>query len=244
MAVIHAVRSRLLGTRLVAEGTLECRFERPPGFDFKPGQTLDLTIAHPSETDSEGDTRTYSIASPPYAGELMICTRLRDTAFKRTLAAARPGLELRIEGPAGSFTLHRKAERPAVFLAGGIGITPFMSMLRQADHDREPRTLTLIYSCRRPEETPYLDELRSLERGGRIRFRFVPTMTGEIQSTLSWKGETERISPALIERHVPKGDSPIYYVAGPPGLVSSMKDSLAKAGADEDDIRSEDFLGY
>jgi ferredoxin-NADP reductase len=119
-----------------------------------------------------------------------------------------------------------------------------LSILRQAEHDRDEHTFTLFYSNRRSEETAYLDELQYLERNGRLRFTFVPTMTGEVQSTLSWKGETERISPALIERHIPKADSPIFYVAGPPGLVASMKEALTKAGVDEDDVRSEDFLGY
>src|SRR5579884_1207180 len=163
MPVVHTANSRLLQSRLVAEGTFECSFERPFGFEFRAGQALDLTLLHPALSDREGDTRTFSIASPPAAKELTIATRLGESAFKRTLAAAQPGLEVRVEGPAGSFTLPRNRDREAVLLACGIGITPFLSMLRQEELDCSPRKLTLFYSNPRPEEAAYLEELDALQ---------------------------------------------------------------------------------
>ena len=121
-----------------AEGTMAFHFAKPADFEFRPGQSMDVTLLNPPETDAEGNSRTFSIASAPFDNDLMIATRMRDTAFKRVLRKAAPGLQVKIDGPSGSFVLHRKSEKPAVFLAGGIGITPFVSIIRQAGHDKSP----------------------------------------------------------------------------------------------------------
>jgi ferredoxin-NADP reductase len=99
-------------------------FERPPGFAHLAGQNALFKLA--------GESRTFSIASAPHEPHLTVATRMRDSAFKRTLREAAPGLKVEIDGPAGMMVLHDDAARPAVFLAGGIGITPFLSMARDA----------------------------------------------------------------------------------------------------------------
>jgi len=131
-------RTRLSSRNSVAEGTMAFYFARPMGFSFQAGQASDLTLLNPPETDSEGNIRTFSIASPPFEEQLTFATRMRDTAFKRSLKVVPLGSEVQIAAPSGSFTLHKNANKPAVFLAGGIGITPFLSVVRQADHDRLP----------------------------------------------------------------------------------------------------------
>jgi len=82
---IAGYQSKLLSRVEVAEGTMAFRFEKPARFDFKPGQSADLTLSRPPETDAEGNTRTFSIASPPFENHLTFATRMRDTAFKRSL---------------------------------------------------------------------------------------------------------------------------------------------------------------
>jgi ferredoxin-NADP reductase len=153
---------RLAGRVEIAEGTMAFHFEKPPHFDFKPGQSADLTLSNPPETDAEGNTRTFSIASPSFENQLIFATRMRDTAFKRSLKRIPLGTEVKIDSPMGSFTLHKNSAKPAVLLAGGIGITPFISIVRQADHDRLPHKLHLFCSNRRPEDTPFLDALQML----------------------------------------------------------------------------------
>jgi ferredoxin-NADP reductase len=123
-------------------------FAKPSGFAFTAGQAADLTLLDPPETDSEGNTRTFSIVSPPFEDQLTFATRMRDTAFKRSLKVAPIGVEINIAPPTGSFTLHKNANKPAVLLAGGIGITPSLSVVRQAEHDRLPHKLYLFYSNR------------------------------------------------------------------------------------------------
>jgi ferredoxin-NADP reductase len=139
-------------------------FEKPSGFNFKAGQSADVTLANPPETDAEGDMRTFSIASPPFENELVFTTRMRDTAFKHSLNKVPLNTEVTIGSPVGSFTLHKNPSKPAVFLAGGIGVTPFLSIVRQADHEQLPHKLYLFYSNRRPEDAAFLDTLQTLGR--------------------------------------------------------------------------------
>jgi ferredoxin-NADP reductase len=237
------LRIQLRRRELVAEQTMAFYFEKPQGFQFKPGQTLDLTLIEPQETDAEGNTRTFSIASTPQDADLCVATRMRSSAFKRVLASAPLGTSVEADGPMGSFTLHHNATKPAVFLAGGIGITPFRSIIRHAAAERTGRQLWLFYSNTRPESAAFLNELRSVA-GATPSFHFVPTMTKMTESTQAWNGETSLIDGEMLTRHLSALAGPVYYIAGPPPMVTAMRDMLGAAGIDEDDIRSEEFAGY
>jgi ferredoxin-NADP reductase len=227
----------------LAEGTMAFHFIKPADFQFRPGQALVLTLLNPPETDTEGNRRTFSIASAPFDAELMIATRMRDTAFKRVLGNAAPGLEVKIQGPIGSFVLPRTAEKAAVLLAGGIGITPFLSMIRQATHDQAPQQIDLFYSNRRPEDTCFLDLLSEAAKQN-PNFHLIATMTEMSQSRREWKGETGFINKEMLTKHLPTLQGPLYYLAGPPAMVAAMRGMLTGAGVDEDDIRAEKFAGY
>jgi ferredoxin-NADP reductase len=235
--------SKLTRREEVAEGTMAFHFEKPSGFNFKAGQFADVTLTDPPETDAEGNTRTFSIASPPFENELIFTTRMRDTAFKRSLKKVPLATAVKIGAAAGSFTLHKNPAKPAVVLAGGIGITPFLSILRQADRDRLPQKLYLFYSNRRPEDAAFLDTLRTLETTN-PNFRLNCTMTEMSKSKKEWTGETALIDKEMLSRHLATLQGPIYYIAGPPPMVAGVRKMLVSAGVDEDDIRAEDFAGY
>jgi len=173
----------------------------------------------------------------------MITTRLRDTAFKRVLQSIALPAEVKLDGPHGSFMLHKNTAKPAVFLAGGIGITPFFSIIQQAARTRLPHQLYLFYSNHRPEDAPFLTALPELAEQNR-NFHFIPTMTDMERSKMAWRGERGAIDREMLARHLPPLQGPIYYIAGPPGMVTAMRQMLAAAGADEDDIRTEEFAGY
>ncbi len=130
-----------------------------------------------------------------------------------------------------------------MFLAGGIGITPFRSMLLQAAHEHLPHRLFCFYANRRPEDAPFLQELEAL-RGQNPSYTFVPTMTDMSRSDSPYRGETGRIDQAMIAKHLKSAASPIYYLAGPPGMVRAMRTVLNSMGVDDDDIRTEEFAGY
>lgn len=179
--------SKLLKRAEVAERTMAFHFERPSRFNFTAGQFVDVTLPDPPETDSEGDTRTFSIASSPFEGQLMFATRMRDTAFKRSLMKVPLGTEVKVSLPMGSFSLHKNSAKAAVFLAGGIGITPILSIVRQADHDRLPHKLYLFCCNRRPEDTAFLEVLQTLEKSN-SNFRLICTMTQMQRSQKQWKG--------------------------------------------------------
>ena len=104
---------KLLRREKVAEGTMSFYFDKPAGFQFKPGQFVDCTLIDPPEIDAEGNIRSLSLASAPTEKDLMVATRMRDTAFKRVLKTMPVGSQLQIDGPLGSFTLHSAASRPA-----------------------------------------------------------------------------------------------------------------------------------
>jgi ferredoxin-NADP reductase len=234
--------TRLLRRETIAEGTMAFYFERPEGFDYLAGQRTVLSLLGVRDFDGYGSTRTFTLASAPHEPELMIATRMRDTAFKRALKAAPPGLRVRLDQPDGGLTLHADETRPAVFIAGGIGVTPFRSIVRDAAYVRLPHRLWLFYSNRRPEDAPFLGELRALEREN-PRYRFVPTITGS--SELPWSGETGVINESMLRRHLDGAfDGAIFYVAGPPGMVMGMQDLLDGLGVPEDAVLDEQFYGY
>lgn len=237
------LKTKLLGRQEVAEQTMAFRLEKPYGWAFKAGQSIDLTLLDPPETDAEGNTRALTIASAPSEENLMVATRLRDSAFKRTLQAIPLGTELKIEGPFGNLLLHNKAERPAVFLAGGIGITPARSIAVHAAREKLPHRIFVFYSNRRPEDAAFLAELEGLQKEN-PRFKLIATMTGLAKSARKWDGEANYIDKKMLAKHLSDPLTPVYYVTGPPAMVAAMRLMLNDAGVNDDDIRSEEFSGY
>jgi len=227
----------------VAERTMEFRFEKSPGMTFKAGQYIDLTLLSAPEEDEEGSTRSFSISSAPDDEDLAITTRLRDSAFKRSIEKMPLGSSIQVEGPYGDFILQRSSDRPAVLLAGGIGVTPFHSMVRQDAYRGGSRPLLLFYSNRRPEDAAFLAEFRLIAKS-HPNFTFVPTMSRASASRIPWDGLIGRIEYSLIQKHLPNGVPPIFYIAGPPRMVADLRTMLTRAGIGEDDIRTEEFTGY
>lgn len=236
------VETRLLGSEVIADRTRAFHFSRPAGFTFKAGQAIDVLLDGAAGAVEAG-RHTFSIASAPFEDRLTVATRMRESAFKRALAALPAGATVWLEGPSGSLTLHADASRPAVFIAGGIGVTPFMSILRQAAHDRPARRLVMLYSNHRPEDAAWLEELKSLASGW-PDFRLLPVMTAMNRSSQSWSGLAGRVDADMLRTVGVDLPRPVFYVAGAPGMVAAMRAVLNDAGVEDDDIRSEDFHGY
>jgi len=236
-------RSALISREPVAERTMAFRFAKPADWTYRAGQFVDITLLDPPETDAEGNTRGFSISSAPSENVIMITTRLRDTAFKRVLQRMPLGSLVKVEGPFGDLRLHH-ADRPAVLLAGGIGITPFRSILiERIGAGGLPYRVVLFHANRRPEDAAFADEFRSLERTD-PNLTFVPTMTAMAGSMQTWAGERGHIDIAMLRRHLDGVVDPIFYVAGPPSMVQALRTALVTSGVDEDNIRTEEFTGY
>jgi ferredoxin-NADP reductase len=152
-------------------------------------------------------------------------------------------MKVEIAGPFGSFTLHEKSARPAIMLVGGIGITPFRSIVKDATEHSLPHNIYLFYSNRRPEDAAFLDELTGLQQKNQ-NFHFIPTMTEMEKSSRPWNGETGYITREMIERHVPNREDAVYYSAGPAMMVSAMRKIITDMGVSGDDFRTEEFIGY
>jgi ferredoxin-NADP reductase len=166
---------------------------------------------------------------------------MRNSAFKQAISVLPIGSPARIEGPMGSFRLHNDTARPAVFLAGGIGIAPFLSMLTYAAEEQLQHRVVLFYANRYLEDAAFIDALWKLERDN-ARFRFIPTLTRATGN--DWKGKTGHIGLQMLFAHVGILRGPIYYIAGPPTMVAATRRMLSEVGIDEDDIRTEEFAGY
>jgi len=154
-----------------------------------------------------------------------------------------PGTELTLDAPYGSFTLHNNASIPAVFLTGGVGVTPARSIVLQAAHDKLPHKIVLFDSNNRPEDAPFLDELTEVQKEN-PNYTFVGTMTKMEKSHCPWHGEAGHIDKGMLARYIGDLTSPIYYIVGPPAMVDALRNVLNAAGVNTDNIRTEEFTGY
>jgi ferredoxin-NADP reductase len=231
----------------IAEGTIAFVFEKPKDFHFKAGQHMRMTLINPPETDSEGNSRFFSLANSPQEKDLVIAMRMRDTAFKRILKDLKIGgkvlIEILLDSPHGSFALHDDPSIPAVFLIGGIGIVPAFSMIKDAIERKLPHTIFLFYLNRRVEDAPFLNELEQMAAQN-PSFKLIAIMTKHEKSAKSWPGVSGHIDTSMLQKHLDDLKSPIYYIAGLPEMVTAMKTMLASLGVNEDNMRAEEFTGF
>jgi ferredoxin-NADP reductase len=236
------VRARIKEKREVAKGTLLVIFDLlGREVDFRPGQYFWVTLLDPPYEDEKGPRRHISVVtSPNDRGVLGLCTRLRDSAFKRSLAELPVGAEVEVEEPKGDFVLPDETDQPYVFIAGGIGVTVFRSMLLYIAEEKLPHRVTLVYSNRDRESTAFLDELTELARANE-NIRLVLTMTDDP----GWEGERRYIGPELLRDHLDGDlDGYRYLLAGPPGMVEAVTEQLREAGIPDTQVRPERFSGY
>lgn len=227
----------------IADGTMAFYFEKPEGFSYKAGQFGSFTLIDPAETDAEGNRRAFSFASAPFEDDLIVATRMRDTAFKRVLKAMEIGTEVMLNAPHGLLSLHDIVDVPAVFLTGGIGVTPVRSIVLQAIHDKAPIRILVFYSNRRPEDTAFLEDMTA-SCDANPDYTFVGTMTQMDKSVYQWQGETGVINKSMLLKHIDDLAIPVYYLVGPSAMVDAMRRILKEAGVDDDKIRTEEFSGY
>jgi ferredoxin-NADP reductase len=234
------VRAVVRETRELAEGTLLALFAVEDYPDYRPGAYFWVELPDRGHDDEKGLRRHISlVTSPTEHGVVGLATRLRDTAFKRTLAELEVGDEVQVEEPKGSFLLPEDTDVEYVFVAGGIGITVFRSMLRYIADSGEPYRVTLVYSNRDRSSTPFLDELAELEQGI-PGLRVVLTMTDDE----AWEGERRRVDPAMLADVLGGLDGRTFLVAGPPAMAEGVADSLREAGVPEERVRADRFSGY
>lgn len=236
------MKVKLLNKKTIAHQTMEFCFEKPDNIKFVAGQHFSLKLINPRYIDEGGLERIFSTVSLPNDFTLCFATRIRNSAFKENLKNLNIGDEVKIDGPSGQMILPQNTEKYIVFIAGGIGIAPFMSMIRAKIQNNLPYKIYLFYSNRRPEDAAYLNELLKYARSGQINL--IATMTQIKNSKIIWEGETAYINEKMIKKYLNQDQiqNSIFYIAGPPQFVSAMFEMLYNLNIEN--IKSENFDGY
>ena len=236
-------QTTLLRREQIAEDTCAFHLARPDGYDYLPGQSIQVSLPDAGIDDAKGPTRELTLASAPHDDELLIAMRMRDSGFKTALRDAAPGTALTISEADGELVLHSDPARPAVLIAGGIGVTPFRSIARDAAHRGLAHPLVLFYSNWRPEVAAFLPELRAMQDTN-PNFRLVATMTEPRADGQAWDGALGMIGPELLREHLDDLTGAVYYLAGPPPMALAMLDMLDDLGVADTAIKSAEFYGY
>lgn len=207
---------------------------------FLPGQFFKLTLINPPITDARGNSRFFGfINSPSDKKSVTFITRAGQSAFKKVLFELPVGQKVDVGSPEGNVVLPKDTGKKLVCIAGGIGIVPFISILRFVRENKLPYGITLIYANRDSKSAPYLMELEG-HRGIVPGFTFIPIMTQDID----WKGESRRINPQLLTEYFPNTPGFHVIITGTTRFVPQVMKAVKEAGIAMQDITIEMLTGY
>ncbi|NBV76973.1 FAD-dependent oxidoreductase [bacterium] len=224
--------TRLIGRRTIAVDAIEITVEKPRGYSFRAGQYAVLAIP---DYNADSYVREFSIANAPHEKTLEFAMRLRDSSFKQALYSIPLGSELHLSNAEGVL---RHVDEPVVWIAGGIGIVPMRSMLRDALQGQKALPVHLYVSNRTLESTPYENEFRAYAKDI-TSFKYLPVLTRTAQS-----GAMRRISLDYIGAETPDYHTRTYVIVGTRPFVASMREMLLRAGIADGKIMHERFCGY
>lgn len=222
-------RVTVLGRRSVALDTLELSVTRPADFAFVAGQYLQLALGAGSDAESHDRSRVFSIVSSPHDDDrLSVAFRQSTSGYKRSVARLPIGSQLLLAGPYGYFTLAGRPRQPLVLVAGGIGITPQLSMLRFARYEGFETPITLLYLNTDRARSAYLEEVDDLARSS-------PSLTVH---------HLRRLDEDLTARVAHHNPGATWFITGPPAMVQHARQIVARCGVDEHRVCAESFVGY
>ena len=209
--------------------------------NYKAGQYAIINLG--TKEDPEGSARSFTMASSPTENFILISTRVRETPFKKKLASLDAGSHVNVTAPLGKFVSHEDYSKPAVLLSGGIGVTPFRSMIKYSTDKQLPVKIVMFDSNRNLENILYkkeFDEWASLNENLKIVYSLDVGDNG-------WKGERGFINKIMITRYlsITELDNSIFYICGPPAMLNAMKKLLQEdLDIPKERIRVEEFIGY
>lgn len=203
-------------------------------FGFKPGQYAVMGL----DAGDPENTRPLSIASSPTEDFLLFSTKISESAFKKKFDSLKPGDKIKLKGPMGAFVLNENAKQ-IVFLGGGIGITPFRSMIKNATDKKLQINLTLLYSNRNADEICYKDEWPLMEKEN-PNLKVVNTITDDH----SWSGRKGRIDEKMVTEFCNDVNNTVFYICGPPGMVGTLTNLLKAMNVPQQNVKIEKFVGY
>ncbi len=227
----------------IASDTYDFSFSPKERIKFRPGQYMEWTLEH-VHPDSRGNRRYFTIASSPTERELLIGVKFYPEAssFKKSLLAMNGRNRIVASQLAGDFTLPRNKNKKLVFLAGGIGITPFRSMIKYLVDKNELRRVTIFYSNKNVDEIAYREILDEAKE--KLGIRVVYTLTDIKQIPSGWDGSQGRISPAMIMQEVPDYKRCLFYISGPRAFVVANETMLQDTGIPQNNIKTDFFPGF
>jgi len=226
----------------IAPDTYEFVFAAPRNFKFKPGQFMEWTLGN-TAADSRGNRRFFTIASAPTEHNLRLGVKFypNSSTFKKSMLSMGNDSEIVASQLSGDFVLPYSSWQKCVFIAGGIGITPFRSMLKYLLDTRQRRPITLFYANKTIDDIVYKDILDRADH--ELGIRTIYSITDKRNTPPNWTGGIGRITPELIRSAVPDFRNCIFYVSGPRGMVDSFKDSLRRLNIHNSHIKIDYFAG-
>lgn len=233
---------RLKEREEIGNGILALSFDYPQGFSHRPGQYMEWTLPV-GELDNRGNQRYFSIASSATESELLIAARfyLRSSRYKQVMAAMEAGDSIVAAELSGDFTLPFDPQVQLVFIAWGIGITPFRSMVKYLVDTGEKRDIVIVYSKSTEDQIVFRNVFTEAES---IGLKTVYTLTDQSNPPADWKGETGYINAEMLRRSVPDFDKRMYFISGSPGMVETVKKAHSAGGIRRRKIRIDYFPGY
>jgi ferredoxin-NADP reductase len=239
----YKLRLALREQRTIGSEIVSFTFPRPSWFRHRPGQYMEWTLPV-RRGDSRGSRRTFSLASSPTEDQIMVAARFPapSSRFKEAMRSLPPGGLITAGELAGDFTLPRNPRRPLAFIAGGIGITPFRSMLKYLCDKDEKRDVVLLYAASRRDQLVFEDVIHEAEQ--KIGLRAFHTLTDRNRLPADWARQRGPVTAAMIREIIPDASRRLFMVSGPPGMVTATIRALRAAGVRRSAIRTDAFPGY
>ncbi len=241
---VNTFKTALIKKEKASNDAWKFFFERPPKFEYGAGQYIKMWMDL-RKPDNRGKTRYFTLSSSPMEEHLLVTTRILKSTFKLKLGSLNIGTIVKMRGPWGDFVLRqaqdKKETRPLVFIAGGIGMTPFRSMLKFAEETNFNTPMTLLVSYKTPDQILFKEELSEIAKKN-PSIKIITTITEP--DNRNWKGETGRIDEQMLKRHIAKLQDNLYYIAGPDPLVEAIEKLLLGMKIKKDQILTDGFPGY
>lgn len=232
--------TQLVDREKAAPGFLSVRLKKPAGMNYLAGQNINIKLPDLIVHDPKGQRRTFTLSSTPHEEHLSLTMRLTDSGFKKSLKELPVGTSLDFNGPNGRFYLYEHIEK-AIMIAGGIGITPFKSMIQDVSITGRPVDIHLFYSNSSSLFYPYHELFLELSSTQNFQLKYTPTLT---QKEDGWKGCTGRIDMDMIKKCAADYLERDFFICGPPTMVDDIKAKLLEHGIKEEKIHFESFYGY
>ncbi len=210
---------------------------------FKPGQYLEWTLPH-KKSDSRGNRRYFTIASSPTEKYIRIGVKFYPEAssFKKTLGSMAGNDTIIVSQLAGEFVMPKDKNQKLVFIAGGIGVTPFRSMIKYLLDTNEKRQITVLYSNQKASDIVYADVFEQAQK--QLGIKTIYTLTDVDDVPASWNGRTGYVDAKMIMEEVPDYGQRTFYISGSHSMVSAFTDTLKGMGVKKNKIKTDFFPGF